>query len=75
MCFKVFVLSFLFMTTAWAAREVRTLDDLTIQERLKAESNEEPPVDIPIESFGAGVAGALAAFGGKNLVIRLKKKV
>lgn len=34
----------------------------------------EPPIDIPIESFGAGVAGALAAFAGRGLVVRVKKK-
>ena len=34
----------------------------------------EQPVDIPIEDFGAGVAGAFAVLGGRGLVVKVMKK-
>ena len=38
------------------------------------ESQETEETEIPIESFGAGAAGALAAFAGRGLVLRVRKK-
>ena len=34
----------------------------------------EKPIEIPIESFGGGAAGALAAFAGRGLVLRVRKR-
>ena len=34
----------------------------------------EEPIEIPLESFGAGAAGALAAFGGQRLILLARKK-
>ncbi len=41
------------------------------RERQRSSSED---TEIPLESFGAGAAGALAALGGKNLVLRAMKK-
>ena len=38
------------------------------------QESKEEPVDIPIEDFGAGAAGALAVLAGRGLVLRMRKK-
>ena len=56
-----------------------TADEKTlIHQAVQAHDPQKPddtaPLDIPIEAFGAGLAGALAAFGGRNLVLNVQKK-
>ena len=42
--------------------------------RTEPRPEEEQPIDIPIEDFGAGVAGAFAVLGGRGLVVKVMKK-
>ena len=41
---------------------------------IQEKRNEEAPVEIPLGSFGAGAAGALAVLSGQGLVVLARKK-
>ena len=52
---------------------VVAIHDPDIQAKQKRQDQENEQ-ELPLEAFGAGAAGALAMFGGKNLVLRAQKK-
>lgn len=43
-------------------------------QQLPDPPSEDQPIEIPIEDFGAGVAGALAVLGGRGLVVMARKR-
>ena len=55
-----------------ALREIHI--DAPAREAAAIRLAENEPVEIPLEDFGAGAAGALAILGGRELVIRVRKK-
>lgn len=57
--------------TAMAAAVVAHDPDIIAKRKAQQQEEEQ---EVPIEAFGAGVAGALTALGGKNLVLRVAKK-
>ena len=66
------------LTDPFTAEEQQTLEtiltahDAADARRKRDERN--TPTEIPVESLGAGVAGALAALGGKQLVLLVQKQ-
>lgn len=57
----------------WHAQQGRPLRVTNGQVERETPVESDEPVEIPLESFGAGMAGALAALGGRRLVLLARK--
>ena len=53
----------------WAMLKEEQLD-----KPAREQAEKDKPIEVPLDSFGAGAAGALVALGGKNLVLLARKK-
>ena len=61
-------------TSVWAAREIRTINDLPKAKRDAIQAEKESTKELPLDDFAGGVAGGIAALLGKGYFLKVVKK-